>query len=504
METTGRFHGETLHLGGIGFKSTPSGIISKMRPADTCRVLHSYLFEESQMFLTITALRTQLGQVILSKNEQGHQTEGLEAELTGTPDSYDALFAFAERLAHLPLRVDWPYDEPSEREDIWAACDPDRPGGPIAKLDLADSAHRVKAAFLGSVCGCILGKPLEINPSLYEIQSALSQLGEWPLNDYISERIATYFDRPLHSSWTETVRERIRYAAPDDDINYTILGMLQLEQHGLKLSKTDIREAWLLHLPPRWTFGPERVLLARAALNSRTDTGRSPQEDLMDWVSVLNPMDEYCGAMIRADAYGYACPGRPALAAELAWRDASWTHRRTGIYGTMFMAAAIAAAQVLRDPLAVFDTALKFVPRRSRFYQIEMDALNIVADARDWLDGYERIYSRYAAYRHCRIFQESATLINTLRFAESIGDGICKQVAQGNDTDSYGCSAGSLLGAFFGPGYLEQRWLTPFNDEIRTALGAFEERSLSALAKRISRLPQHIAAELAAEDLKGV
>ena len=32
----------------------------------------------------------------------------------------------------------------------------------------------------------------------------------------------------------------------------------------------------------------------------------------------LNPSDEQCGAMIRADAYGYACPGRPALAAELA------------------------------------------------------------------------------------------------------------------------------------------------------------------------------------------
>jgi hypothetical protein len=48
-------------------------------------------------------------------------------------------------------------------------------------------------------------------------------------------------------------------------------------------------------------------------------------------VAVLNPKDEYCGALIRADAYGYACPGRPALAAELAWRDASLTHRRTGI-----------------------------------------------------------------------------------------------------------------------------------------------------------------------------
>ena len=45
----------------------------------------------------------------------------------------------------------------------------------------------------------------------------------------------------------------------------------------------------------------------------------------------LNPADEHCGAMIRADAYGYACPGDPARAAALAHRDATLTHRRTGV-----------------------------------------------------------------------------------------------------------------------------------------------------------------------------
>ena len=47
-------------------------------------------------------------------------------------------------------------------------------------------------------------------------------------------------------------------------------------------------------------------------------------------------------------------------------------------------------------------------------------------------------------------------LINTLRFAQDVGDGICKQVSQGNDTDSYGATAGSILGAYFGPEGLEE------------------------------------------------
>jgi len=70
-----------------------------------------------------------------------------------------------------------------------------------------------------------------------------------------------------------------------------------------------------------------------------------------------------------------------------------------------------------------------------------------------------------------------------------VGDGICIQVSQGNDTDSYGATARSLLGAYFGPGHLEERWLKPFNDTIYIALADFHEQSLSALAKRMGELP---------------
>jgi hypothetical protein len=48
---------------------------------------------------------------------------------------------------------------------------------------------------------------------------------------------------------------------------------------------------------------------------------------------------------------GGASSGHPALAAELARRDASLTHRRAGVYSSMFIVAAIAAAFVEQDPL---------------------------------------------------------------------------------------------------------------------------------------------------------
>jgi hypothetical protein len=132
--------------------------------------------------------------------------------------------------------------------------------------------------------------------------------------------------------------------------------------------------------------------------------------------------------------------------------------------------------------------ALQFVPRRSRFHRIISDSLDEVSRASDWLDGYGRIHKKYSEYGHCKVYQECGTLINTLRFATSIDDGFCKQVSQGNDTDSFGATAGSILGAYWGPGHLDPRWLAPFQDEIRTGLNFFPERSLSTLAKRMGKL----------------
>ncbi|CAA9278667.1 MAG: hypothetical protein AVDCRST_MAG77-3665 [uncultured Chloroflexi bacterium] len=461
-------------------------------------------------------LREQLTQVIQNKEEQGHHVKGLAAELEALPDSYDALAAFATRLRDVPLRGGWPHVEPSDLEGIWAECDPQRPMGAMCKVDLGDAAGRVEAAFLGSVAGCVLGKPLEVRPTLVDLEEWLGELGEWPLRDYVPEGIegvlAKQGRRP-HPSWGETVRERIRYVAPDDDVNYTVLGMLLLEQHGLGLTKHHVRAAWLQQLPVLTTFGPERMLLLKAGMNTLTSPrstggasgfGGTPpgqeEADLEEWVTLLNPRDEFCGALIRADAYGYACPGRPALAAELAWRDASWTHRRTGIYGAMFVAAAIATALVARHAglgaLEVFETALQFVPRRSRFHAIVADSLEQVRAASGWRDGYARIHGKYAQYAHCEVYQECGTLINTLQFARDVGDGICMQVMQGNDTDSFGATAGSILGAYFGPGHLEERWLAPFGDDIHTALAWFYERSLSQLAKRMGELPARIAKQL--------
>ena len=434
-------------------------------------------------------LRSRLKEVIVCKQAQGFRTAGMLTELDKLPESYDALAGLAQRLADLPFRDDWKYDEPNDLESIWAECDPARPRGPVADVEPAEVAGRVESAFLGAVCGCILGKPLEINPTLSDIRHAAESCGEWPLNDYVSDELLAAL-KGHHNSAIECKRGHIRYVAPDDDINYTILGMLVLEKHGVDFTKKELMRLWMQNLPPLWTFGPERNVLAQATVDSMNGVS-APQFDF--WANEWNPRNELCGAAIRVDAYGYATPGNPALASTLAWRDSSMTHVRTGIYGSMFIAAAISTAFVAEAPMDIFETALKFVPRKSRFYEVVSDCFEMVAAASDWLDGYEKINRKYGEYGHCRVYQECGLLINSARFVKDVADAFCMQVAQGCDTDCFGEIIGSIMGAYFGPGHLEDRWLKPFNDDLRTSLGSFHERSLSAVAGRMAQLPALVA-----------
>ncbi len=444
------------------------------------------------MLPDIRFLKDRLKAVILSKEKQGFKTAGMLTALKALPDGYDAVAELAQQVAELPFREGWAYREPNDLEAIWSECDPGRPTGPIAEVAPDDVAERIKSAFLGAVCGCILGKPLEIDPTLSDIRKAAESCGEWPLDDYVSDAMLAAL-KGHYDSAVECKRGHIRYVASDDDINYTVLGMLVLEKHGAGFSKQQLMRLWLRNLPPLWTFGPERTFLAQAAIRSMGGEGEPPFDF---WVNEWNPGNELCGAAIRVDAYGYAAAGNPALAAELAWRDSSMTHVRTGIYASMYIAAAIAAAFVAEDPMEIFETALKFVPRKSRFHEVVTDCFRMVGKASDWLDGYERINGKYGEYGHCQLYQECGQLINSARFAKDVAHAFCMQVSQGCDTDCFGELIGSIMGAYFGPGHLDSRWLAPFNDDLRTSLGEFHERSLGAVAERMAQLPAVIAGEL--------
>jgi ADP-ribosylglycohydrolase len=436
----------------------------------------------------VGALRVRLRDVLSSKAEQGFDIEDLPTVLDRAPDSYDAMADISARTQALRLRPDWDFVEPLGYDGILAECDPGRLTSELGTIDREVLQDKIEAAFLGAVCGCILGKPVEMNPSLAEIQSAAAMVGEWPIDDYVSEDLLAALGR-RHPDWDSSSRGRITRVPPDDDINYTIIGAMLLEQHGARFNRGDVISLWQRNVPFGWSWGPERVVNVKAGMNSLVPGG---DPDFADWVGSFNPGVERCGALIRVAAYGYAAAGRPELAARLAYQDASLTHQRTGVYGAMFVAAAIASAFVVESPIAIFETALRYVPQRSRLAKAVRQSIDIVASAADWEQAYERLHTTFQRFDHCLVYQELGTVVNTLQFAPNTGRGICIQISQGNDTDSYGAIAGSLLGARYGGAGLEDRWIEPFGDQIETTVATFHEHSLSALAKRMGRLPDTV------------
>jgi hypothetical protein len=111
-----------------------------------------------------------------------------------------------------------------------------------------------------------------------------------------------------------------------------------LEEKGLDFQTADVARAWLRLLPAGATWTAERA--AYQTVLTRMDpefvNGADPGFDLDECSD--NEFNDWIGAQIRADLYGWVCPGRPALAADLAIRDASLSHRGDGVYGAAFMA----------------------------------------------------------------------------------------------------------------------------------------------------------------------
>ena len=142
---------------------------------------------------------------------------------------------------------DWPYDEPSSLEAIAATLS--RPPRP-APLVLAGDAlrDRLLAAWSGRVAGCILGKPVE-GWGRAAIRTYLEAHDAYPLTAYLPPPRTPEEARALMACWTESTAGNIAFAARDDDIDYTILGVHILEEHGFGFGPEHVADRVARPLP---------------------------------------------------------------------------------------------------------------------------------------------------------------------------------------------------------------------------------------------------------------
>ena len=339
----------------------------------------------------------------------------------------------------------------------------------------ADYIQRVEGAFIGRCAGCTLGSIVEgWTPDRMERWAAY--LGdEYPLVDYWSQAEQPHEFKYQTSPRSHFTPSEMDGVPTDDDIIYTQLGLIILEEYGLDFSIEDVGAAWVKYLP--FAFTAEGI-----ALNNLR-AGVPPRQAAV----VDNPCEQFIGADIRCDPWGYAAPGYPEKAAEFAYRDAYISHRRNGIYGSMYFAAAIAAAFALGDVRQALEAGLQEIPTDCLLAREIRWALDVGGDIKDYRAGYAAVAERHAGMHKVHAVNNAClTVFGLLIGGDDFSKVIGHTVAMGYDNDCTAATAGSIFGAAYGKAAIPEHWWENFNNKVHTYLYGKQTFALDDLMERFA------------------
>lgn len=351
-----------------------------------------------------------------------------------------------------------------------------RPDGPrrlLSHPNVGSLRKRMLGAWLGRAAGCMLGVPVE-GWRVADMEALAGRTGmAFPPQTYWKEHPRPDDIRYGVSRVNDYLEGRIKAIEVDDDLAYTLLGLLILERYGTGFSTTSVAEAWLDLLPMACTA--EHVALEN--LKMGVPPSRSALKN--------NPFMEWIGADIRSDPWGYAAAGWPEQAADWAYRDAFLSHRHNGIYGEMFFAAAIAAAFAVESPMEALRIGLSEIPRQCRLAIDVRWAIQQCPKLSDWRQARTLVDQRFSGMNWVHTNNNACLTV----FGLHLGDGdftrtIGTTVAMGLDNDCTAATAGSIFGAVFGIDRIPQYWWKPFKGRVRTYLRGHETFKINDIVRR--------------------
>ena len=401
----------------------------------------------------------------------------------------DVLF---DIVSHADTVEGYPYTEPSDLAGIQALCKE----YPIEKKTLTNEelTDKIKGAWYGRICGCLLGKPVE-GISCDELTALLKETGNYPMTRYILESDLTedMYSRYKFPLEDKCYADTIEYAPVDDDTNYVALAQVLIRKHGLNFTPKNVADLWMARQGKNAYCTAERIAFCNFI------KGIMPPYSAM----YKNSYREWIGAQIRGDYFGYINPGEPKKAADMAWRDACISHIKNGIYGEMFAAAMIACAAVTDDIEDIIRGGLAEIPATSRLYE---KIVNVLADHHNGMGFYEAIeklkdeYDPSNSHGWTHTISNAAIVVLALLHGEGdFAKSICRAVEVGYDTDCNGATVGSIMGIRNGMAGIGEEWTKPVNGKLATSIFGVDILDLDKAAARTMR---HIAGDTEDEEDK--
>jgi ADP-ribosylglycohydrolase len=420
-------------------------------------------------------LRLALQIETMQRGEEGYDVSGLKLEPADIQQmSRTGLVDYFHRLLDTSIRADYPYQEPGSLDEIRAAAQGGCEDSALV-ITPAELYDRVYGGWLARVAGCVLGKPIEAGWPKSKVIQYLKLARAYPLCSYIPRIMPLPAEFNLNSEPDGTFLGEIHGAPHDDDTDYTFLALHILETYGLDFTTTQVATEWLTHLTYFRIYTAERMAYRNLILSIHP-------EEAADY---LNPVREYIGGRIRADLYGFISPGRPRLAAALAYQDARLSHTKNGVYGAMFWAAMIAWAFTSHDMEDIIRAGLSQIPRGCRLAEAVEDTLATAREVDDWEVAYDRLLLKYGGYHPAHTINNTIWCLLALLYGkndltQSLGiAAIC-----GMDTDCNCANVGAVLGVMLGASALPEQWTAPLEDTLYTTISQYRELCISDLARR--------------------
>ena len=356
---------------------------------------------------------------------------------------------------------DYKYTEPSDLDSIKELRAPYS----YNTSGIKDIEKKIEGAWFGRICGCMLGKPIECIRT-DELIPFLKETDNYPMHRYIykselSNEILSKYKFPFAS---KMYADEIDGMPIDDDTNYTVLAQVLIEKYGNDFTPYDVSRVWLDYQPKNAYCTAERIAFRNFV------KGYVPPESAI----YKNPFREWIGAQIRADYFGYINPGNPEFAAEMAWRDASISHTKNGIYGEMFVAAMLAVAAETDSFEDIIKGGLAQIPCTSRLYESVVEVLNGFKNGVGQKEAFEKIHKKYDEYTDhgwCHTISNAMIVTAALLYGNGdYGKSICMAVETGFDTDCNGATVGSIIGMAKGIDNITEYWTKPINDTLHTSI----------------------------------
>ncbi|MEI6519604.1 MAG: ADP-ribosylglycohydrolase family protein [bacterium] len=387
-----------------------------------------------------------------------------------------ALNRALEMLKALPESTEVAAREPNNLAGIQAL----RPQGPRntwSSFNEAEYRERLSGALLGRFAGCTLGAPVEFW-DVSAMEDWAKELGTaFPPVDYWTEIPNRHHKRYGVSRCDAYTRDKMDGVPVDDDITYTILGLLIAEDYTRNFTIAEIGEGWVKYLPYACTA--EDIALKN--LTKGISAEKAGETD--------NPFCEWIGADIRSDAWGYLAPGQPEFAAKMAYNDAYLSHRRNGIYGEMFFSAAIAAAFTVDHPVKALEIALTEIPADCDLARDVRWALDVAPSITNYREARAAMDDKFKGM-HCVHTNNNACLtiwgltIGGTDFTRVISE----VVAMGMDNDCTAATAGSIVGAVVGKAGIPPHWYARYNDTVHTYINGHPHLAISDVIDRFTTL----------------